>query len=248
MNYPHTGLHSEHQVRQQSIGFPVIDEVKAFILCFIYYAKDHAPIESTPWERSHAAAAASEIIKKMCKVHIRPDDTITYYENVIANAKRSCGLDWNEYTVAMFLVGQIKEEKRVRAVTTFNLDRSLVSSESIMALIVSANRSLKVAGLSRETVRVLEHVQYLSRKDQANGVWMAWGSFAKDPHCGGGVSIVDPPLFAIAADPASSRSRSPNQVGAVADCTLDESPSDAPEGNVSWEQQVVYGNQGCAAM
>ena len=240
MNYPRTGLHSEHQVRQQGISFPVIDEVKAFILCFIYYAKDHSPIESTPWERSHAAAAANEIIKKMCKIHIWPDDIITYYEMAIANAKKSSILDWNEDTVAMFLVGQIKKEDGVRAITTFNLKRDLVSSGFIMALIVSANCSLKVAGLSRETVRVLEHVQYLSRKNQDNGVWTAWNSFTEGPHCGGSVSIVDPPLFAIDADPASSLFSSTNQVAAVADCTLDESPSDAPEGSVSWERGRLW--------
>ena len=241
MNYPRTGLQSEHQVRQHGIGFPVIDEAKAFILCFIYYAKDHCPTESTPWERSYAAAAASEIIKKLCIVHIWPDDMITYYEKAIANAKRSYGLDWNEHTVAMFLVGQIKKENRVRAITSFNLDRNLVSSESIMDLMVSANRSLKIAGLSGETVRVLEHVQHLSKKNPANGVWTAWNSLTKDPYrCG--VNDLDSPLFAVSADLASSHFNSSNPVAAVADCTLDESPSDAPEGSVSCEHEVVYGS------
>ena len=226
------------------MGFPVIGEVKTFILCFIYYAKDHAPNESTQWQRSHAAAAASEIIKKMCNVDIWPDNMVTYYEQAMANAKKSSVPDWNEDTVAMFLVGQIKEEDTVGAITTFNLDRNLVSSEFIMALIVSTNRSLKVAGFPVETVRVLEHVQYLSRKDPANGVWTAWNSFTKGPYG----DIVDPPLFTIATNAARLQSTSSNHVSAAADCTLEESPSDAPGGSVSWEHQVVWGNQGCAAM
>ena len=226
------------------MGFPVIGEVKAFILCFIYYAKDHAPNESTQWQRSHAAAAASEIIKKMCNVDIQPDNMVTYYEKAMANAKNSSVLHWNEDTVAMFLVGQIKEENTVGAITTCDLDHNLVSSEFIIALIVSTNRSLKVSSFSVETVRVLEHVQYLSRKNPANGVWTAWNSFTKGPYG----DIVDPPLFTVAANTARSHFSSSNQLSAAADCTLEESPSDVPGGSVSREHQVVWGNQECTVM
>ena len=55
-----------------------------------------------------------------------------------------------------------------------------MSSGSTMALIVSANSLLKVAGFSGETVRVLEQVQCLSRKTWTNAVWTACNSSRKD--------------------------------------------------------------------
>ena len=243
MSYPRTALQSEQRVTQPGLSLPIIEEVKAFTLCFIYYANDHAPTESTPWERSDAAAAASEIVTKMYKVDARPEKMIRYYEKAKANAVKSCVLDWNEQTVARFLVGQIKAENTVKAIATFNLDRNLVSFEFRMLLIISANRLLKVAGLSGETVRVLKHVQDLSRKNPVNGVWTAWSSFTKDPHRGG-VYIVDPLLLAITADHESCQFSSSNQAAAAADCTQKESRRHALRVCMSF----AWGNQGCAVM
>lgn len=229
---------------QPGLSLPVIEEVKAFTLCFIYYAKNHAPTESTHWDRSDAAAAASEIVMKKYKVDVRPENMIRYYEKAKANAKKSGVLDWNEQTIARFLVDQIKAENTVKAIATFNLDGNLVSSEFIILLIRSANPSLKVAGLSGETVRVLEHVQYLSRKNPVNGVWTAWDSFIQDPYCGG-VFIVDPLLLAIIADHESCQFSSSNQAAAAAtDCTHEESRSHALRVCMSF----AWGNQGCAVM
>ena len=128
INDSHPALHGGPPGPDPNGMLPVPGEYKAFILCFIYYAKDFNPSKSEEIDPNDCLAAVTDILKYQHSIDIQPDHILAYYGNALANANRSGRRTWDYAAVATSMAYQVHDAETVMRITSFELHRDAVSA------------------------------------------------------------------------------------------------------------------------
>ena len=108
---------------------------KAYVVNFNYYGIDHKYNDPRNFDESHLAVAVSDILKKRDGSDIQPAVVQYYYEQARANVRRTRSR-WDYFHVARLTRHLIPEDKNeVEAITSFQLDAVVVSSDRFISLI-----------------------------------------------------------------------------------------------------------------